>query len=88
MFLATIPCVINLTASTAFGAEAEDAEFPVRELVLPWYQLVLLYVGQGVGRGVFESMYRAVISDLFASDAAAGFANMQMIYGVVRKHAG
>jgi MFS family permease len=38
--------------------------------------LVLLYVLQGMGRGVFESCNQGVISDFFPNDAPAAFANV------------
>jgi hypothetical protein len=38
--------------------------------------LVLLYMLQGMGRGVFESCNQGVISDFFPNDAPAAFANV------------
>merc|ERR1711990_917883 len=38
--------------------------------------LVLLYMLQGIGRGVFESCTQGIISDYFPNDAPAAFANV------------
>lgn len=49
--------------------------------------LVLLYIGQGVGRGVFESINKAVYADHFPTNKEGAFANLMMMcclpYGIV-----
>eukprot|EP00658_Telonema_sp_P-2_P009584 TRINITY_DN13575_c0_g1_i5.p1 TRINITY_DN13575_c0_g1~~TRINITY_DN13575_c0_g1_i5.p1 ORF type:complete len:401 (-),score=102.85 TRINITY_DN13575_c0_g1_i5:460-1662(-) len=41
-----------------------------------WGGLVLLYVLQGVGRGVWEATNKAIFADYFAYDTVGGFSNM------------
>jgi MFS family permease len=77
MLTAALPCVIMLG-----GSHTVRPKNTAEGCAVALWELALLYVGQGVGRGVFESTYRAVIADLFESDAAAGFANVQMANGV------
>merc|ERR1712072_867860 len=72
LMLAGSLCFIGMALPFVF----EDALKWKEDEVSAYWKLSLVYIAQGVGRGIFESTNKAVVADFFSTDAPAAFSNV------------
>lgn len=74
----TVPMVLG---NICFLIMATSFAFIPAETLGTWQAVVPLYAAYGIGRGIWESVNRAIYGDFFPDDPAAAFANITMLSG-------
>lgn len=74
----TVPMILG---NVCFLIMAISFAFIPADTLGTWTAVVPLYAAYGIGRGIWESVNRAIYGDFFPDDQAAAFANITMLSG-------